>query len=46
MVEILYIIYAKSDLEQVLANASQINSEERTLLLILLKDFGDFFIVL
>ena len=36
MVKILDSIYVKSDLEQVVANASQLNSEERTLLLSLL----------
>ena len=38
MVKILDITYAKADLKQVV-NGSQLNSEERTLLLILLEDF-------
>ena len=40
MVKILDSTYAKSDLEQ-LVNASQMNGEERTLLLIFLGDFED-----
>ena len=38
--------YAKSELKQVAANATQLNSEEITQLLRLLKDFEDFFIVI
>ena len=40
MVKILYSTYEKSDLKQVF-NDSQMNAEERTLLLSLLKDFED-----
>ena len=43
MVKILKITYAKVDLEQVVDNASQLNSEERTMLLSLLEDFQDLF---
>ena len=39
----LYSTYVKSDLEQVAANATQLNSEERTELLRILKDFEDLF---
>ena len=42
MVKIIYSTYAKADLKQVV-NASQLNSEERTLLLRLLEDFEDLF---
>ena len=41
LVEILDSIYAKEDLKEVANNASQLNAKERTLLLILLKDFED-----
>ena len=43
MVKILNSIYEKSYLKQVVNNASQLNFEERTLLLSLLKEFEDFF---
>ena len=43
MVKILEITYAKADLEQVVSNYSQLNGEERTLLLSLFEDFEDFF---
>ena len=43
MVKILNSTYSKSDLEQVAANTTQINSEEKTQLLRLLKDFEGFF---
>ena len=39
MVKIKYITYVKADLEQVVANASQLNSEERTLLLSFIEEF-------
>ena len=42
MVKILDSSYAKAELKQVVNN-SQLNSEERTLLLILLEDFEDLF---
>ena len=35
--------YMKADLEQLVANTSQLNAEERILLLSLLKDFKDLF---
>ena len=41
--KILYSTYAKEYLEQVVANAIQMNAEERTLLLSLLEEFGDLF---
>ena len=43
MVKILDITYAKLDLKQVADNATQLNAEERTLLLSLLKDFKYLF---
>ena len=43
MVKILNITYVKADLKQVVNNASHLNSEERTLLLSLIKDFGELF---
>ena len=43
MVKILDSIYAKAYLKCVADNASQMNSEERTLLLILIEDFEDLF---
>ena len=43
MVKILDSTSAKSDLEQVVANASQLNAEERTLLLSLIEDFEYLF---
>ena len=43
MVKILNSTYAKADLEQVVSNAIQKNGEERTLLLLLLKDFEYLF---
>ena len=42
MIKILNSTYAKADLEQVV-NASHMSSEERTLLLSLLRDFEDLF---
>ena len=41
MVKIFDINYVKADLKQVYNNASQLNDEERNILLSLLKDFGD-----
>ena len=41
--KILEIAYAKSDFYQVANNSTQLNAEERTLWLRLLKDFEDFF---
>ena len=43
MVKNLNSTYAKEDLKQVADNVTQLNAEERTLLLILLKDFEDLF---
>ena len=43
MVKTLYITYANEDLKQVADNATQLNSEERTLVLSLLEDFKDLF---
>ena len=43
MVKIIDSAYVKEDLKQVADNASQLNYEERTLLLSLLMDFEDFF---
>ena len=43
MVKIYDSTYAKSDLKQVANNATQLNAEERTLLLSLLEDFEDLF---
>ena len=43
MVKILENNYAKSDLENVVGNASHLNAEEMILLLSLLKDFEDLF---
>ena len=43
MVKILDITYARADLKQVVDNASQLNVEENTLLLILLEDSEDLF---
>ena len=43
IVKFLDSIYAKSDLKQVADNTTQMNAEEITLLLSLLKDFGEFF---
>ena len=43
MVKIIDSIYAKADLKQVADNANQLNAEERTMLLIFLEDFEDFF---
>ena len=42
MVNIIYITYAKSYLEEVAANTTQINHEERTQLLVLLNYFEYF----
>ena len=42
-VKILYSTYAKEDLEQVAANETYLNTEERNQLLSLLKDFGELF---
>ena len=41
--KIIGITCAKADLKQVNDNATELNAEERTLLLSLLEDFGDFF---
>ena len=41
MVKIFDINYVKADLKQVYNNASQLNDEERTLLLSLIEDFED-----
>ena len=43
MVKILDSTYAKADLNQVANNPSHLNSEERTLLLSLIKDFEELF---
>ena len=43
MVNILDSTYGKADLKNVVNNASQLNSEERTLLLILFEDFEELF---
>ena len=43
IVKILENTYAKVDLKQVVDNAIQLNAKERTMLLILLKDFEDLF---
>ena len=43
MVKILNSTYVKADLEQIVANTSQLNIEETTLLLRLLEDFEDLF---
>ena len=43
MVKILDITYARAYLKQVVDNASQLNVEENTLLLILLEDSEDLF---
>ena len=43
MVKILNSTYAKADLKQVADNAIQLNSEERTQLLIILEDFKELF---
>ena len=43
LVKIINITYAKADLKQVADNATQLNAEERTQLLRLLKDFEDLF---
>ena len=43
MVKILDITYTKAELEHVVSNASQLNAEERTLLLSLLEEFKDLF---
>ena len=43
MVKIFDITYEKADLEKVVANPSQLNYEERILLLSVLEDFWDFF---
>ena len=43
MVKILNSTYAKADLKQVADNATQMNTEERTLLLILFGDFEECF---
>ena len=40
---ILYDTYVKAYLKQVSNNANQLSTEERTMLLSLLEDFGDFF---
>ena len=42
LVNILDSTYAKADLKQVANNAAQLNSEERTQLLMLLEDFENF----
>ena len=46
MVKILNSTYEKVDLEQVANNAIQLNAEEITLLLSILEDFEEFFMVL
>ena len=46
MVKILYSTYVKAYLKQVSDNASHVNSEVKTLLLSLLEDFEEFFMVL
>ena len=43
IMKILDSTYMKADLEQLVANTSQLNAEERILLLSLLKDFKDLF---
>ena len=43
LVKILHSTYVKSDLKQVVNNSTQLNSEERTQLIRLLKDFEDLF---
>ena len=43
MVKILNITYAQADLEHLVANSSQLNAEERTLLLSLPEDFKELF---
>ena len=43
IVNILYDTYVKAYLKQVADNANQLNAEERTMLLRILKDFGDLF---
>ena len=43
MVKILHRTFAESDINQVANNATQLNSEERTLLLSLLEYFKDLF---
>ena len=43
IVKILNSIYVKAYLKQVSDNANQLSTEERTMLLSLLEDFGDFF---
>ena len=43
MVQILNSTYAKADLKRVTNKSTQLNAEERTLLLSLLEDFEEFF---
>ena len=43
MVKILDITYGKEDLMQVANNSTQLNAEERTLLLSIIEDFKDLF---
>ena len=43
MVKILNSTYAKADLKQVANNSTQLNNEERNLLIILLEDFEELF---
>ena len=43
MIKTTNITYKKADLKQVADNATQLNAEERTMLLGLLKDFKDLF---
>ena len=43
MVKVLDITYVKEEIKQVAENATQLNTEERNLLLSLLKDFKDYF---
>ena len=46
MVKILDSIYAKADLKQAANKATQLNAEERTLLLIIFEYTEDFFMVI
>ena len=43
MVNMIEITHSKSDLEQVSNNATQLNNEERTKLLGIIKEFQDLF---
>ena len=46
MIKNICIIYAKSEFEQVAANAVQLNADEKINLMSLINDFGEFFMAL